>query len=296
MEQTTNNPLEVPAAPVPEGEATILAPTQPAANPLPETQTLYAQPGTMLVIPRVALNYVVIAIVFFGLGALVSGAAVSQLFNANSAENRQIVNNVIQSLVAQGGGGTAQGPQPGSFYEVSADDDPWRGTEDAPITIVEFADFRCSFCKRYNDETAELILANFAGQVRMVYRDYPILGDSSRVAALAAGCMNDQGRFWDFHSLAYGNQQNLTRDAFIGYAQQLGMDVAQFTQCLDTAAHLDEINADATVAQNLGVSGTPAFFINGRFLSGAQPYDVFAQFINEELGRLQESTSADSTS
>jgi protein-disulfide isomerase len=296
VEQTTNNPLDVAAAPAPDVVEPVPVATQPAAKPVAEAASPYAQPGTMLVIPRVVLNYVVIAIVFFALGALLSGAAVSQMFNANSAENRQIVNNVIQGLMAQGGAGTAQGPQPGNFYEVSADDDPWRGTENAPITIVEFADFRCSFCKRFNDETAELILANFAGQVRMVYRDYPILGDSSRVAALAAGCMNDQGRFWDFHTLAYGNQQNLTRDAFIGYAQQLQMNVAQFTQCLDTAQHEDEIEADALFAQNLGVSGTPAFFINGRFVSGAQPYDVFAQFINEELARLQESTSADSTS
>lgn len=281
-----------PAVPAPESAAAAdvaeaLIAQQKAAAPAAVMSAAPAASSGVLVVPRVFLNYVLIAIVFFGLGAVIAGAGVTALFNANSVENQKLVDAAAAAVAEAGGGAGAQqaGLQPGQRYDVSVDNDPTRGPADAPVTIVEFSDFRCPYCGRFVSDTLEPLLANYGDRVRMVYRDFPILGQSSLVAALAGQCMNDQGKFWDFHSLAFANQQNLTREAFVSYAEQLKLDVPTFTACLDNQVHLDEIRADATYAQNLGVTGTPAFFINGRFVSGAQPYEVFANLIDEELAK-----------
>jgi protein-disulfide isomerase len=278
----------------PESEA---KPTDLPVNPPPadasQSKAAYADPSAVIVIPRVVLNYVVIGIVMFGVGMLAGGAAVNAVFNANSAENKQLVQSAVDSAIEARGGvqaGEQVGLQPGQRYQVSADDDPVLGDANAPITIVEFSDFHCPYCGRFFAETLQPLMTNYEGRIKLVYRDYPILGQSSVVAALAAGCMNDQGKFWDFHNKTFANQQDLTREAFVSYAQDLGADVGKFTNCLDNQEHIQEITADATYAQNLGVTGTPAFFVNGRFISGAQPYSVFASVIDEELGKLEEST------
>jgi protein-disulfide isomerase len=263
------------------------APDEQAAVP----RSNYADPAMVIVIPRVVVNYVIIAVVFFALGTIISGAATSALFNANSQENRALIESAVASAL-DARGGVAQQPalQPGQRYDVSADDDPVIGDPNAPITVVEFADFHCQYCSRFQHETLYPLLNDFAGKIRLVYRDYPILGQGSVLAALAAECMKDQGKFWEFHDITFDNQQNLTREAFVGYAQQFGIDVKQFTTCLDQQQHIPEITKDANDAQALGVTGTPAFFVNGTFISGAQPYAVFASAINQELGRLSEST------
>ena len=112
-------------------------------------------------------------------------------------------------------------------------------------------------------------------------------------AALAAQCAHDQGQFWPFHDLLYSNPSNLTRTAFLTYAEQLALDIDTFTTCLDNAVHQEEINADYAVGQQLGVGGTPTFFINGRIITGAQPIEVFQRLLNDELAQI---TAASGTS
>lgn len=261
----------------------------PAAETAVQPRSAYADPAAVIVIPRVAVNYVIIAVVFFTLGAVISGAAISALFNANSKENQALI---TAALDARGDTAAAQQPrlQTGQRYDVSADDDAFLGDANAPITIVEFSDYKCPYCGRFERETLHPILNDFAGKVRLVYRDYPILGQGSVLASLAAECAKDQGKFWEFHDLLFANQQDLTRDAFLKYSTQLGLNQETFTTCFDQQQKMTEITKDASDAQNLGVTGTPAFFINGQFISGAQPYAVFASAINAELGRLEEST------
>lgn len=262
-------------------------PVSPPAQP----QSGYADPGAVIVIPRVVVNYVIVAVAFFALGAIISGAATSALFNANSAENRTLIDSAVsQALDARGQVAQEPALQPGQTYTVSADDDPSIGDPNAPITIVEFADFHCQYCSRFEHETLNPLLNDYAGKIRLVYRDYPILGSSSVLAALAAECMKDQNKFWDFHSMAFDNQDHLDRDTFIADAKAFGINVDVFTTCLDQQKHMDEISKDANDAQTLGITGTPAFFVNGTFISGAQPYAVFASTINQELGKLDEST------
>jgi protein-disulfide isomerase len=273
-------------------------PTNPPPADASSSTGVYANPGAVLVIPRVALNYVVIAIVFFALGLLIGGAAVNAVFNANSAENQQLVESAVTSALDARGlqGDQVVGLQPGQRYDVSPDDDPVLGDVNAPVTIVEFSDFNCSFCGRFAAETLQPLLDDYAGKIRLVYRDYPFQTPGSLTAALAGGCMNEQGKFWDFHNLTFGNQPNLTRDAFIAYAEDLDMDVAAFTTCLDNQQYIEEVKSDISAATQLGVSGTPAFFINGVFISGAQPYAVFASVIDQELAKLEsESPETSST-
>jgi protein-disulfide isomerase len=274
--------------------------TQPPPTDTPsllETPAAVSQSGdtssqsdAVIVIPRAIFNYVVIAIVFFALGAVVSAAGMNALFNANSEENRALITSMVDQVVSAQGSAVAQGLQAGQQYDITADDDPFRGPADAPVTIVEFSDFHCPYCKRFVEETLEPLMANFGDQVRIVFRDYPILGASSVLAALAGECADDQGAFWDFHDKAFADQQNLTRDAFISYATDLGLDVDTFTTCLDNQETMAEVQADYSYARNLGATGTPAFFINGVFVSGAQPYEVFADVINQQLNGAQEST------
>lgn len=102
-------------------------------------------------------------------------------------------------------------------------------------------------------------------------------------AAIASMAANEQGKFWEYHDKLFANQQHLTRDDFIRYARELGLDVARFTAALDAGKHRDAIEADAREAAAIGVNGTPAFFVNGRYLSGAKPFPEFAKVINEEL-------------
>lgn len=268
------------------------SPSMPTAD---SSTAAYAEPGTVIVIPRVVLNYVVIAVAFFALGAVVSGAAVGTLFNANSTENKRLLDAAVEQIASAGGTGQqVAGLQNGQNYTVSADDDPFLGNADAPITIIEFSDFHCGFCGRFAQTTLQPILDNYPGQVRLVYRDYPFQVPGSLTAALAGQCMNDQGKFWEFHDATFANQQALTREQFISYAQQFSIDVDTFTRCLDDQTHLDEVRKDVTEAQNLGVNGTPAFFVNGTFISGAQPYENFAAVIDAELAKLNSATSSSS--
>ena len=266
--------------------------------PVAQPETAYAAPSAVLVIPRVVFNYVIIGIVFFLLGVVIGGAGVNALFNANNSENQALIDSAVSAAVAETGTGQARaGLQAGQKYDVTVNEtDPVLGAPDAPITIVEFSDFKCPYCGRFVSETMDSIMMNFDGKVKFVFRHYPILGQGSVLAALASGCAKDQGKFWEFHDLTFANQADLTKEAFVKYATELDLDEATFTTCFDEQQHMADIQANYTYAQNLGITGTPAFFINGSYVSGAQPYSVFADVINKELGALEGSTPADTTS
>lgn len=272
-------------------ESDVATPSQPV-------DTAYAAPGAVLVIPRAVFNYLIIGIVFFVLGAVAGGAGINALFNANSSENQALIDSAVSAAVASAGTGTeAVGLKAGEKYDVTVNEtDPVLGSPDAPVTIVEFSDFKCPYCGRFVSETMAPIMKDFEGKVKLVFRNYPILGQSSVLAALASNCARDQAKFWEFHDLLFANQQDLTKEAFVKYAGDLDLDVETFTKCYDEQQHMSDIQANYAYAQSLGVTGTPAFFINGTFVSGAQPYTVFADVINKELGSLEESTPADATS
>jgi protein-disulfide isomerase len=172
----------------------------------------------------------------------------------------------------------------GGRVSVSADDDPSLGPDDAAVTIIEFSDFQCPFCARVVP-TIKQIEEEFGDSVRIVFRDFPLsFHQQAQKAAEAAECADDQGKFWEMHDKLFENQNALGIDSLKQYANELGLDGGEFDSCLDSGKHAEEVRKDFADGQQAGVTGTPAFFINGKLVSGAQPFSVFKQAIEQELG------------
>jgi len=168
---------------------------------------------------------------------------------------------------------------------VSVDDDPALGPTTAPITILEFSDFQCPYCSRVLP-TLKQVEERYGDRVRVVYRDFPLnFHPFAAKAAEAGACANEQGKFWEIHDKMFANQQKLGVEDLKGYAASLGLDAAVFGQCLDSGKYAEEWKKDLAEGTSYGVTGTPAFFINGRFLNGAVPFDKFTTIIDEELER-----------
>ena len=160
---------------------------------------------------------------------------------------------------------------------------PARGPEDAPVTIVEFSDFECPYCARVNP-ALEQVMGNFGGKVRLVFRQFPLATHANaQKAAEAALCAREQDKFWQMHDAMFKEQRSLGVEQLKEKAARLELDTTAFNECLDSSRHAEAVMADLQAGIELGVTGTPAFFINGRFLSGAQPYDEIAKIIEEEL-------------
>jgi protein-disulfide isomerase len=168
--------------------------------------------------------------------------------------------------------------------EVANDGDPAKGPEAAPVTIVEFSDFQCPFCSRVLP-TLKKVEETYGDKVRIVFRDLPLLNihPNAAKAAEAGQCAFEQGKFWEMHDKMFGNQSALGVTDLKKYAVELGMKAESFDQCLDSGKHEAEWKKDSDDAQKYGLSGTPGFFINGRLLDGARPFEMFAAIIDEEL-------------
>ncbi len=170
-----------------------------------------------------------------------------------------------------------------NVISVSVDDDPSIGPKDAPITIIEFSDFQCPFCARAAP-TVKQILKEYDGKVRFVYRDFPLsFHQNAQKSAEAAECADEQGKFWEYHDKLFENQNALEISNLKQYAKDLGLDSSKFDSCLDSGKYTKEVEKDTEDGQKYGVTGTPAFFINGKLVSGAQPFKNFATIIDSEL-------------
>lgn len=254
-------------------------------------------------VSRSAFNLVLVAAVFLFIG-LITGYLAYERVDRHTEGNAGDLSAVDTQALIQQAVGTAIAavpqaaagaiPDPNMRYEVDVAGNPSRGPDDAAITVIEFGDFRCGYCKRFNDETIEPLMERFEGNIRLVFRDYPVLGRESQLAALAAECADDQGKFWEFHNLLYASPDQMNRDAFLSYATMLEMDISAFSTCYDGEAHRDEIIQDYVTGQNLGVTGTPTFFINGRIIVGAQPLESFALMIEAELAEIENASASES--
>ena len=170
--------------------------------------------------------------------------------------------------------------------KVSMDDDTVKGDKNAKVTIIEFSDFQCPFCGKFYSQTLPLIEENYikTGKVKLVYRDFPLsFHQNAQKAAEAAECADEQGKFWEYHNTIYDNQNTLDINNLKQYAANLNLDTSKFESCLDSGKMTSEVQKDLKDGQSYGVEGTPAFFINGIPLSGAQPYQVFEQVIESQL-------------
>ncbi len=258
----------------------------------------------VIVMSKVTFNYILIAITFLCVGIAIGFFGLDSEQDKATAtldedQLREVLISVLEDSDLVLGGGVTAGVDTSRFDLV--DNDPFIGDEDAPIVIVEFSDFFCSFCKRHFDQTFTPILENYGQHIRYVYRDFAQLTAESAPAAMAAECANEQGAFWDFHNEFFNNQQSLGREFYIATAEKFGLDVDAFTTCLDEERYFDEVQLDIFDGQIEGVRGTPGFFINGKFLSGALPYTFFERAIKQGLDKanisyeVDDSTDADSS-
>lgn len=177
-------------------------------------------------------------------------------------------------------------PSP-SAVKVSVDDDAVLGSEDAPVTIIEFSDYQCPYCGRFWSDTLPQIEKQYidTGKVKLVYRDFPLtsIHPMAQKAAEAVECVGEQGgdeAYFKMHDKIFGNQAQLSVDNLKKWAKELGYDI---NDCLDSGEMTSEISKDLSDGSSAGVRGTPAFFINGQLVSGAQPFSVFEQAIESQL-------------
>jgi len=162
-------------------------------------------------------------------------------------------------------------------------DRPSKGPANAPVEMIEFSDFQCPFCLSAFPTVAQVV-STYGDRVHLVYRHYPLTNHpNARPAAEASQCAEEQGQFWRYHDLLFGDPSHLADADLKQRAAQLGLDTAQFNACVDTRKYKSDVDTDIRAGDEAGVNGTPAFFINGRVLSGAQPFEVFKRIIDEEL-------------
>lgn len=250
--------------------------------------------GFVLVIQRTTFNYVVIAIAF-----LISGILIGTAFNQRAAGSEVTVEMVSTAVAAAVSNSlraqATASPAAPAKLNVSADDDPSWGPPNAPVTIIEFSDFQCPFCGRFHQDTYDQIRQNYAGKIRFVYRDFPIvqLHPYAEISAQTADCVNEQGKFWPYHDLLLSNQDIAGARDLRKFAAQLELDMSQYDNCVATQRYQQEVAKDLQDGANYGVQGTPTFFINGQPLVGAQPYAVFASVIDAELARAVQNASSD---
>ena len=166
---------------------------------------------------------------------------------------------------------------------AAATESPSRGPANAPIELIEFSDFQCPFCQRANP-TVQQVLSTYGDRIRFVYRHYPLPNHpNARPAAEASACAAEQGKFWPYHDRLFSGQAGLSDAELKQHAVAVGVDAAKFNSCVDTHKFKAIVDTDMHAGEEAGVSGTPAFFINGRMLSGAQPFEAFQKIIDEEL-------------
>jgi protein-disulfide isomerase len=170
-------------------------------------------------------------------------------------------------------------------FEVADGGRPARGPAKAPIEVIEFSDFQCPFCQRANP-TVEQVLKTYGDKIKFVYRHYPLPNHpNARPAAEASACAEVQGKFWEYHDRLFANAAGLTDPDLKAHAAALGLDTAKFNTCFDNRQQKAGIDKDMADGEAIGVTGTPAFFINGRSVEGAQPFEAFKRVIDEELAR-----------
>jgi len=168
---------------------------------------------------------------------------------------------------------------------------PQLGPRSAPVTIVEFSDFQCPFCRRLAPTLRELA-RRYPSQVHLVFRNMPLtsIHHAAERAAKAGACAAAQGKFWEMHDLMFAEQSSLSPDALKEKAHRLKLDSKVFDQCLDSDATLKSVQIDEAAAERLGLTSTPSSFVNGRFIAGSLPLYRWQEVINDELKRKGQPT------
>ena len=222
--------------------------------------------------------------------------AVAAIFGAYFALNNL---NQEKPLVLEDASDIIQDTEPQKLKKevFTANASPYLGDQNAPITMVEFGDYQCFFCNRYFHETEHDVLKNYVetGKVKILFKDFTIIGPDSINAAHATHCANEEGKFWQYHDILYNNwtgENNgwASSENLFKFAEEIGLNTDNFNECMLEARYQDLIIASNNDAKALGLDGTPGFFIIGpdnevTRISGAQPYDVFKRTFDSELNK-----------
>ena len=173
--------------------------------------------------------------------------------------------------------------------EVQIEGRPYRGPDDAPVTVVEFTDYECPFCARHFQETYLGLLSEYEGTLKYVIRNFPLssIHPQAQRAAEAAECAEEQGRFWEYHDLLFQRAPALAIENLTAYATEVGLDTERFQDCVESGRKADVVAEDLEDGLSYGVTGTPAFFINGRRVVGALSLDDFESYIDAALDEAQ---------
>jgi len=183
-------------------------------------------------------------------------------------------------------------------YALMENGSPILGDPYAPITLIEFGDYQCHFCNVHFHNTEHSLLQNFikTGKVKMIFKDFTIIGPDSVIAAHGTHCANDQGKFWEYYDILYNNWSGentgwASFDNLLRFAQEIELDVDQWSDCMIDERYSQIISNNSKDARDLGITGTPAFFVIGpdnkiTRISGAQPYETFEKIFNSELKKL----------
>ncbi len=237
--------------------------------------------------PNVIIALLVGGVVGFAVGRMASGG------NAGSNNAPGVVAMAPTAAAprappaARGAGGEDQ-----TVFKVPLEDSPVRGPANALVTLVEFSDYQCPFCSRGHNTVSEMEKA-YEGKLRVVMKQNPLsFHPNAKPAALAAMAAGEQGKYWEMHDKLFANQQNLDAATFESHAKAIGLNVEKWKTDMASPKFNAVIDRDQALAGQLGASGTPCFFINGRKLSGAQPAPAFKALIDEEMGKAQALVSA----
>jgi protein-disulfide isomerase len=178
-------------------------------------------------------------------------------------------------------------PAPDQVMKAEIAGAPSKGAKDALVTIVVFSDFQCPFCSKV-EPTIERLEREYPGKIRVVWKDFPLnFHQNAKPAAIAARVAGESGKFWQMHKKLFENQSALDRPSLERYAGELGLDVGKMKAALDSNKYGADIDADMAAGSKLGVSGTPATFVNGRKIGGAYPYETFKKIVDQELAKAK---------
>ena len=217
--------------------------------------------------------------------AFVLGLAAGYLIFALPLTKQLSSANAELAALRSGGDPAAAVPQNVKRYDIPTEGFPSYGPKDAPITIVEFSDYECPYCKQWHEQVWNPLEKKYGSQIRLVYRDFPLYGlhNNAAPAAEAAHCADEQGKYWEYHDLLFSGEYRLARPSYEAIAVRLGLDGGKFSSCLDTSKYKDVVQGNYDFASKLGVQSTPTFFVNGMALVGAQPFEVFDKVIGMEI-------------
>ena len=225
------------------------------------------------------LGFIILAVLFFRGGLPAVGQQVAQQ----------------PQQQAPLGNDPAQPAQPTGPVAVDVGHFPVLGNKDAKVTLVEFADFRCSYCERFYAQVEKQLIKEYVdtGKVKYAFRSFAFLGPTSTDVSMAAECVNEQGgdKFWKFHNWIFENRPDESNTAFyskenmIKYGTDLGLDKAKLTTCINSNKYADNVAKDLSEGQAAGVSGTPTLFVNGVAIVGAVPYATVKAAIDAALAK-----------